>query len=175
MSERNTELYFPCGRQSSFSLTRSVDRPLMIIQKVYEVNHCWLKVEPSCKEMESVNSVNGRWHRGAATPVLKIRSHGSHGRGTKGMLLYLLVPPRSLFCPSNSVYSPPQTIVLSPQIPNHLSSPQNNCSVPSNSVSSRSQNHSVPSKVNCPPKLPVMFREKWGKLTLCIYLPQNSE
>ena len=85
MSERNTELYFPCGRQSSFSLTRSVDRPLMIIQKVYEVNHCWLKVEPSCKEMESVNSVNGRWHRGAATPVLKIRSHGSHGRGTKGI------------------------------------------------------------------------------------------
>ena len=80
--------------------------------------------------------------------------------GTKGMLLYLLVPPKSLFCPSNSVYSPPQTIVLSPQIPNHLSSPQNNCSVPSNSVSSRSQNHSVPSKVNCPPKLPVMFREK---------------
>merc|ERR1719500_103590 len=80
--------------------------------------------------------------------------------GTKGMLLYLLVPPKSLFCPSNSVYSPPQTIVLSPQIPNHLSFPQNNCSVPSNSVSSRSQNHSVPSKVNCPPKLPVMFREK---------------
>ena len=84
------------------------------------------------------------------------------------MLLYLLVPPKSLFCPSNSVYSPPQTIVLSPQIPNHLSSPQNNCSVPSNSVSSRSQNHSVPSKVNCPPKLPVIFREKWGRLTLCI-------
>jgi len=65
--------------------------------------------------------------------------------GTKGMLLYLLVPPKSLFCSSNSIYSPPQTIVLSPQIPNHLLSPQNNCSVPSNSVSSRPQNHSVPS------------------------------
>ena len=67
-------------------------------------------------------------------PVLKIRSHGSHGRGTKGIwgdqrdVIVSFGPPKSLFCPSNSVYSPPQTIVLSPQIPNHLSSPQNNCS-----------------------------------------------
>ena len=71
---------------------------------------------------------------------------------SKGVLLYLLVPPKSLFCPSNSIICrPPKIIVLSPQIPflvapqNHLSSPQNNCSVPSNSVSSRPQNHSDPS------------------------------
>ena len=37
---------------------------------------------------------------------------------SKGVLLYLLVPPKSLFCPSNSIICrPPKIIVLSPQIP----------------------------------------------------------
>ena len=83
------------------------------------------------------------------TPVLKIKYHGYHGRGTKGIWgdqrdVYcffveniwetLLVLPESLFrplkfslwssqnhcsVPSNSVYSPPQIIVLSP--PNYKS------------------------------------------------------
>ena len=33
--------------------------------------------------------------------------------GTKGMLLYLLVPPKSLICPSNCVYGRPKLIVSS--------------------------------------------------------------
>ena len=82
-------------------------------------------------------------------PVLKIKYHGYHGRGTKGIWgdqrdVYcffveniwetLLVLPESLFCPlkfslwssqnhcsvpSNSVYSHPKIIVLSP--PNYKS------------------------------------------------------
>ena len=62
--------------------------------------------------------------RGQPLPqVLKIRSHGFHGRGTKGMLLYLLVPPKSLFCPSNSIIPEAVFIImskLSPKVASHV-------------------------------------------------------
>ena len=68
----------------------------------------------------------------AQGPVLKIRYHGYHGRGTKGIwgdqrdvyCFFLRIFGRLFWSshnlcsvPSNSVYGPPKIIVLSPQIP----------------------------------------------------------
>ena len=147
------------GQGFVYRLATSLDKAINISmnQGNSGLQHVYRALEVSGRPMYGYHPTRSLKSTTTATMVGGPQEFG----GTKGMLLYLLVPPRSLFCPSNSVYSPPQTIVLSPQIPNHLLSPKNNFSVSLNSVSGRPQNHSVPPKVNCPP--------------LYMYLPRNSE
>ena len=110
----------------------------------------------------------------AQGPVLKIRYHGYHGRGTKGIWgdqrdVYCFFfeniwedLPQSLFCPlkfslwssqnhcsvpSNSVYSPPKIFVLPPPNYKSLFPHQNHCYVPSNSA------YPVSNSVYSPPKI----------------------